>query len=90
MKKIRRRTIVILVAVALLLFFPIPSFPMSDGGSVEFRAMTYTVVKWHRILPTADASGKADMYIKTSVYWFPHNHRDIDDLWELEMEKAGN
>jgi hypothetical protein len=48
--------------------------------------MTYSIVKWHRILPTADASGKADMYIKTSVYWFPHNFKDIDELWELEME----
>ena len=73
------------VAIALILLFPVP-IKFKDGGTVEFRAMTYTVVKWHRILPTADASGKADMYIKTSVYWFPHNFKDIDDLWELEME----
>ena len=86
MKKIRRKTVIILAAVALLLFLPIPSPAANDGGTVEFRAMTYAVVKWHRILLTADASGKADMYIKTSVYWFPHNFKDIDDLWELEME----
>jgi hypothetical protein len=86
MNKNRRRIVIVLIAVALLLFFPIPSHAGNDGGTVEFRAMTYSIVKWHRILPTADASGKADMYIKTSVYWFPHNFKDIDDLWELEME----
>lgn len=86
MKKIRRKTVIILVAAVLLLFLPIPFPAASDGGTVEFRAMTYTIVKWHRILPTADTSGKADMYIKTSVYWFPHNFKDMDDLWELEME----
>ena len=86
MKKIRRKTVIILVAVVLLLFLPIPFPAAGDGGTVEFRAMTYSIVKWHRILPTTDASGKADMYIKTSVYWFPHNFKDIDDLWELEME----
>ena len=86
MNKNRRRIVIVLIAVALLLFFPIPSPAGNDGGTVEFRAMTYSIVKWHRILPTADASGKADMYIKTSVYWFPHNFKDIDDLWELEME----
>ena len=86
MNKNRRRIVIVLIAVALLLFFPIPSPAANDGGTVEFRAMTYSIVKWHRILPTADASGKADMYIKTSVYWFPHNFKDIDDLWELEME----
>ena len=64
MKKIRRKTVIILVAVVLLLFLPIPSPAANDGGTVEFRAMTYSIVKWHRILPTADASGKADMYIK--------------------------
>ena len=86
MKKTRRKNIIILTLVALFLFLPIPSFPMSDGGTVEFRAMTYTVVRWHRLLPTTSESGKSDMYIKTSIYWFPHNYQDIDDLWELEME----
>ena len=84
MKKTRRKSIIILTLVALFLFLPIPSFPMSDGGTVEFRAMTYTVVRWHRLLPTTSESGKADMYIKTSVYGFPNNFKDIDDLWELE------
>ena len=65
MKKTRRKSIIILTLVALFLFLPIPSFPMSDGGTVEFRAMTYTVVRWHRLLPTTSESGKSDMYIKT-------------------------
>ena len=86
MKKIRRRTVIILVAVALLLFLPIPSPAANDGGTVEFRAMTYTVVKWRRLLPSHQENGESDVYKKTSVYWFPHNFKDIDDLWELEME----
>ncbi len=86
MKKIRRKTIVILIVVAIVLFLPIPSSAMNDGGSVEFRAMTYTVVKWHRLLPSSNESGKSDIYSKTSVYWFPLNFKNIDDLWELEMD----
>ena len=86
MNKNRRRIVIVLIAVALLLFFPIPSPAGNDGGTVEFRAMTYTVVRWHRLLPSHQEIGGSDVYKKTSVYWFPHNFKDIDDLWELEME----
>ncbi len=88
MKKIRLRTIVILILAALFLFFPISTGPMNDGGSVEYTAVTYTVVKWHRHY--SDGNGNYYTYKKTSVYWFPNNFRDIDDLWELEMENAKN
>ena len=88
MKKIRLRTIIILILVALFLFFPVSSGPMNDGGSVAYCAMTYSVIKWHCNM--LDENGNPYIYEKTRVYFFPQNHRDIDDLWELEMEKAKN
>ena len=91
MKKIRLRAIIILILlilVALFLFFPFSTGVMNDGGTVAYCAMTYSVIKWHRNM--LDENGNPYVYEKTRVYIFPHNHRDIDDLWELEMEKAKN
>lgn len=76
----------ILPAVILLvvLLVPIPSGVYKDGGTREFRALTYKVVRWRRLT-------NGGIYEKTRLYLFPRNFRSIDELWEQEnhgdMEK---
>ena len=53
-----------------------------DGGTREYAALTYKLIKWHRI------DGDY-IYTNTSVYWLPDNFKSIDELWEIEKTKAG-
>ncbi len=39
---------IFIVIIALILLFPIP-FRLKDGGSIEFRALLYTVTKYHKL-----------------------------------------
>ena len=86
MRKVKKRTIAILIAAVVLiaLFFPFlnPLFngSMGDGGSQVYRALTYTVIKFHSLSPYGDR-----FYEKTRVYWFPENFRSIDELWWEEI-----
>ena len=80
----KKRIIIIVIIVLALLF--IPSFPgtvFRDGGTRELKALAYKIVIWNRL--TGDGT-----YHKTRVYFFPNNMKGIDDLWVIEMERAGN
>ena len=41
---------VIFIIIAIILLFPIP-FKLKDGGSIEFRALLYTITKYHKLAP---------------------------------------
>lgn len=36
----------VLICVAVIMLFPIP-LHLKDGGSVEYKSLTYTVTKYH-------------------------------------------
>ena len=83
LKKLKKKEFIILiVCILLLLFFPIPLGAYEDGGTREYAALTYKLIKWHRI------DGDY-IYTNTSVYWLPDNFKSIDELWEIEKTKAG-
>ena len=44
----------ICIALALLLLIPVP-IRMKDGGSVEYRAVLYSVTDVHRLAPEAQS-----------------------------------
>ena len=71
---------VILLAV---LFVPIPSGVMKDGGTRVYSALTYKIVHWNRI----HANGT---YEKTVVYGPGDCWKSIDALWERESAGFGN
>lgn len=78
----KRKWIPIIVAVFIsVLVIPIPSGVYKDGGTREYTALTYKVVKWNRIV-TPD-----DIYSATKVYFFPNNFKDIDSLWYMEEDE---
>lgn len=68
-----------LLVIALLgvLFVPVQTGVYKDGGTVEYRALTYRVVKWNRL--TEDGT-----YEKTRCYFFGDLFKSIDQLWERE------
>lgn len=52
-RKLMKRRIaiaVIIVAALVILLFPI-RIAYKDGGSVEYKALTYSVTKYHRLPP---------------------------------------
>lgn len=77
-KKIWIPIVIVLIAV---LFIPIPSGVCQDGGTIEYTALTYKIVKWNRL--TGDST-----YDKLRVYLFPNNFKSIDSLWTREKDKA--
>ncbi len=56
----RKITIIIAVILALLLLTPVP-IRYDDGGSVQYKAVLYSVYDIHRINPDMDTE---DMYIE--------------------------
>ena len=82
----RKKIILIALAVLLLaavLFVPIPGETYEDGGTREYTALTYKVVKWNRLI-------EGDIYEATKVYWVPDNFKSIDELWEQEAPETEN
>ena len=77
---------IIVIALLLVLFLPVPRV-YDDGGTHEYAALTYKIVKWNRLVAVCNENGdmeRIDTYTNTSVYWFPDNYKFIDELWEME------
>ncbi len=78
----KRLWIPILAGVLLaVLFVPVPRGHYDDGGTREFTALTYKIVRWNKV--TADGT-----YRQTRVYWLRDAYTDIDTLWKAEWERA--
>jgi hypothetical protein len=90
----RKKIIIVLITiiVLLVLFFPIPRGTYSDGGTREYSALTYKIIKWHRLIGETNSDGSVDtvyFYNKTSVFWIPDKFKSIDELWKIDFEKGG-
>lgn len=75
-----------LIPIIILLFvlvIPIPTGMYWDGGTMEFTALTYKIVKWNRMYANSNT------YNKLKIYPFPMNMLSIGDLFEIEREKEG-
>ena len=59
----RKITIIIAVILALLLLTPVP-IRYKDGGSVQYKAVLYSVYDIYRINPDMDSE---DMYIEGTI-----------------------
>ena len=81
--------VIIVIALLLVLFLPIPQGSYDDGGTREYAALAYKIVKWKRLISVYNENGvmeRVDTYTKTSVYWLPDNFKSIDELWEMEYK----
>ena len=69
-----KKKIWIPIAAAVLLavlFVPIPSKTHEDGGTREYRALTYKIVDWNK-----NQDGVS--YDRTRLYLFPRNFKSLD------------
>ncbi len=86
----KKRIAIILCSIFLvlaILFVPFKKVNYDDGGTAEYTALTYKIVKWNRITIKMDDSGNhfADTLKKTSVYWVSDKNKSIDELFQEEM-----
>lgn len=70
------------VVLLAILFVPIPGASYDDGGTREWKALTYKIVDWNRI--STDG-----VYEKTRIYGPADKNKSIDELWKLEEEQIG-
>lgn len=57
----KRIILLVIIVILLILLFPIP-LHLKDGGSVEFRALLYTVTKYHKLVP--EKENQQSLYIE--------------------------
>ena len=81
---------VIIAALLLVLFLPVKAGEYDDGGTLDYRALTYRLVVWNRFTTKTDEDGSQSSYKyhNISVFWFPDNFKKIDELWEIEMGRS--
>lgn len=77
MKKKLWIAVLVVIVVLGVLVIPFRIDAMDDGGSREFRALTYRIVHWNRMMDEG-------IYEKTRVYFFGDMSKPIDELWEQE------
>ena len=79
----KKKGTVILLAVLLvlaILFVPIPRGTMKDGGTRDWKALTYRLVSWNRL------TGGGDTYSATRFYFGTDAGKSLDDLWKIEWD----
>lgn len=66
-----KKKIIIAIIIFLILTFPIKTV-YKDGGTVEYKAILYRVIKWNKIV-------ELDEYITgTDLIYFPNNFHPLD------------
>ena len=78
MKKIALIGVSVVLLIMLILFFPVPKGTYDDGGSREYEALTYKIIRWNRITDKG-------VYRKTRLYFGTDKHRSIDELFAREV-----
>ena len=78
----------ILVTALIAAFVPIPMGTLEDGGTRDYKALTYRIVVWHIACDGIGEDGEPTglyYYEKTSVYWFSDAYKTIDELRKIEL-----
>jgi len=71
----------IVIALIAILFIPIPSGVYDDGGTKEYTALTYKIVRWNRLT-------EYGIYNKLRVYVFPNNFKSLNSSWAQEEAES--
>lgn len=82
---------VITVLILAVLLIPFDVIRYADGGTVKTIAIAYAVVEWNRgknedLTVTLDQEDLqyADEEQHTCFYFFPHNFKSYDELWDMK------
>ena len=81
MKKKIFFTVIVVISLLAILFFPIPTGTLNDGGTRVYSALTYKIVVWNR---TTDDG----IYENTKVYFGEDRLQDINGLLDKESQNV--
>ena len=81
MKKKIFFTVIVVILLLAILFVPIPTGTLNDGGTRVYSALTYKIVVWNR---TTDDG----IYENTKVYFGEARFQDINGLWDEESQNV--
>ena len=81
MKKKIFFTVIVVISLLAILFVPIPTYTLNDGGTRVYSALTYKIVVWNR---TTDDG----IYENTKVYFGEDRFQDINGLWDEETQNV--
>lgn len=70
--------LLVLVVILLILFVPI-KFEYRDGGTVDYRALTYRVINWNKL------NNDGTYYKAKDVIFFPNNFHSIEYYEPVEL-----
>ena len=83
--------VIIVASILAILFVPYETIRYADGGTVKTIAIAYAVVEWNRgknedLTVTLDQEDLqyADEEQHTCFYFFPHNFKSYDELWDMK------
>lgn len=78
----KRSSVIVLAVVLVILLFPfrIKRYPIE--GTVDIGSLLCRLVVWNR-----DFSSDGKVYHRTALYFFPDTLKDIEDLYDMEMER---
>ncbi len=85
----KKKVLIIISAIILvlaILFIPIPK-TYKDGGTKEYSALTYKVVKWN-VLEIDEETETSSRFKCTKVYGMPDCWKDYDELLEMAKESS--
>ena len=68
----KKMIVIIIIVVLLILLVPIPMH-LNDGGTVEYKALTYKVSKVHRL--TGDLEKEYEDGIIIEILGFQHSYK---------------
>ena len=71
---------IVIVVLFAILVIPIPSGVYKDGGTKEYVALTYKIVKWNHLYDNGE------VYDDIEIYLFPLNFKTVNELWERKMD----
>ena len=81
MKKKIFFTVIVVISLLAILFVPIPTGTLNDGGTRVYSALTYKIVVWNR---TTDDG----IYENTKVYFGEDRWQDVKHLWYKESQNV--
>lgn len=64
MKSKKKIALIVIIALAIIMLFPMP-IRLKDGGSVEYKALLYTITDVKRLNPAMEEeNGNGKLYIE--------------------------
>lgn len=77
-KKVHLISTSIVIFILLILFVPI-KFQYKDGGTIEYKSLSYKYIKWNRL------RNNGSYYEGIDIYWFPKNIFSLEYYAPIEL-----